>query len=79
LEVKEKMPMLEWLTEIYKEKGAALEFVADRSTVGSRFVNTFGGIGALLCYQMDITKLGGNDESNMYYDNDEEIEEISED
>ncbi|KAJ2736549.1 Electron transfer flavoprotein alpha-subunit [Coemansia sp. BCRC 34962] len=33
LEVKEKMPMLERLTEIYKNRGAALESVTDRSTV----------------------------------------------
>ncbi|KAJ2756268.1 translation termination factor eRF1 [Coemansia aciculifera] len=78
LEVKEKMPMLEWLTEIYKEKGASLEFVTDRSTVGSQFVKGFGGMGGLLRYKMDVTTLEGDD-NDMYYDDDEEIENDDDD
>ncbi|KAJ2606441.1 translation termination factor eRF1, partial [Coemansia sp. RSA 1694] len=61
LEVKDKMPMLEWLTEVYKEKGAVLEFVTDRSTVGSQFVKGFGGMGGLLRYKMDVAMLDGDD------------------
>ncbi|KAJ2491629.1 translation termination factor eRF1, partial [Coemansia sp. RSA 2052] len=72
LEVKDKMPMLEWLTEVYKEKGAVLEFVTDRSTVGSQFVKGFGGMGGLLRYKMDVAMLDGDDH-NLYYDDDEEV------
>ncbi|KAJ2868507.1 Electron transfer flavoprotein alpha-subunit [Coemansia aciculifera] len=75
LEVLERMPMLEWLADVYKEKGAQLELVTDCSTLGSQFVKGFGGIGALLRYKMDMAQLDENDENDMYYDDDEEIEE----
>ncbi|KAJ2069018.1 translation termination factor eRF1, partial [Coemansia sp. S2] len=52
--------------------GATLEFVTDRSTVGSQFVKGFGGMGGLLRYKMDVTTLDGDD-NDMYYDDDEEI------
>ncbi|KAJ2417590.1 hypothetical protein GGF41_005372, partial [Coemansia sp. RSA 2531] len=71
LEFQERMPLLEWLAEVYKEKGAQLELVTDCSTLGSQFVKGFGGIGALLRYKMDMAQLDENEDNDMYYDLDE--------
>ncbi|KAJ2448845.1 translation termination factor eRF1 [Coemansia sp. RSA 2424] len=78
LDVRESMPMLEWLTEVYKEKGAALELVTDRSPVGPQFVKGFGGMGALLRYKADVSLLDV-DENDLYYDDDEEVVEDDDD
>ena len=42
-----KQPLLEWLAQNYKKKGAILEFVTDRSQEGSQFCKGFGGIGGI--------------------------------
>lgn len=36
---------MDWLAEHYKEFGANLEFVTDKSHEGSQFCKGFGGIG----------------------------------
>lgn len=54
LEVLDKMPLLEWFAENYKNFGTALEFVTDRSQEGAQFVRGFGGLGGLLRYKVDI-------------------------
>lgn len=46
----EPQPLLEWFAEKYKDFGAALEFVTNRSQEGSQFCKGFGGIGGLLRY-----------------------------
>ncbi|KAJ3126734.1 Electron transfer flavoprotein alpha-subunit [Nowakowskiella sp. JEL0407] len=51
LEVVEKTPLLEWFAEKYKDFGATLEFVTNRSQEGSQFVKGFGGIGGILRYK----------------------------
>ncbi|KAJ2813255.1 translation termination factor eRF1 [Coemansia furcata] len=79
LEFKEKMPLLEWLADIYREKGAELELVTDCSSLGSQFVKGFGGIGGMLRYKMDMSHLEENNENDMYYDDDEEVEEDEDD
>ena len=38
----------------YKNFGAALEFVTNRSQEGSQFVKGFGGIGGILRYKVDF-------------------------
>jgi peptide chain release factor subunit 1 len=45
LELLESMPLLEWLANNYKQFGATLEIITDRSQEGSQFVKGFGGIG----------------------------------
>jgi len=55
MDVVEKKPLLEWLSENYKQFGAKLHFVTDRSQEGSQFCKGFGGIGALLRYEMDFS------------------------
>ncbi|GAA0162935.1 hypothetical protein Leryth_008661 [Lithospermum erythrorhizon] len=54
LEVVEKMPLLEWFAEKYKQFGCSLEFVTNKSQEGSQFCRGFGGIGGLLRYQLDL-------------------------
>jgi peptide chain release factor subunit 1 len=57
LEVKEKMPMLEWLSNNFKSFGAKLSFITNRSQEGAQFCKGFGGIGGLLRYQVDFLQM----------------------
>ena len=53
-ELEESMPFLEWLANNYKNYGATLEIITDRSQEGSQFVRGFGGIGGMLRYKVDF-------------------------
>lgn len=64
----EQMPFLEWLAEKYKDFGATLEFVSDRSSEGNQFVKGFGGIGAMLRYKVNFEQLVDADDEDEYYD-----------
>lgn len=57
LEIDEKMPMLEWLANNFKDFGTKLEIVTDRSQEGSQFCSGFGGIGGLLRYRVDFAAM----------------------
>ncbi|XP_055344514.1 eukaryotic peptide chain release factor subunit 1-like [Paramacrobiotus metropolitanus] len=48
LEEEEKMALLKWLANEYKNFGATLEMVTDKSPEGSQFVREFGGIGGMV-------------------------------
>ncbi|KAJ3343215.1 translation termination factor eRF1 [Entophlyctis luteolus] len=63
-EILEKTPLIEWFAENYKDFGATLEFVTNKSQEGSQFVKGFGGIGGLLRYKVDF--------AGMTVDSDEE-------
>jgi peptide chain release factor subunit 1 len=67
-----EQPLLEWLAENYKNYGATLEFVTDRSSEGAQFVTGFGGIGAILRYQLNFEQLA-DESDDEYYDDDEFI------
>jgi len=54
LEVVENNPLLEYLANNYKNFGANLEIVTDRSQEGAQFVRGFGGIGGLLRYAVNF-------------------------
>ncbi|THU96353.1 peptide chain release factor eRF/aRF subunit 1 [Dendrothele bispora CBS 962.96] len=70
----EPQPLLEWFAEKYKEFGANLEFVTNRSQEGAQFVKGFGGIGGLLRYKVDFTNLTSIDEEeDEFYSDDEDI------
>ncbi|KAJ2138010.1 translation termination factor eRF1 [Coemansia sp. RSA 678] len=71
LELVSKDPMLEWLAEVYKQRGANLEFITDNSSEGSQFVNGFGGIGGMLRWQLDMAQLEDEDENDLYYEDDD--------
>ncbi|KAJ7460897.1 peptide chain release factor eRF/aRF subunit 1 [Mycena galericulata] len=69
----EPQSLLEWFAEKYKDFGANLEFVTNRSQEGAQFVKGFGGIGGLLRYKVDFTNLGAaDDDEDEFYDSDEE-------
>ncbi|KAL9610964.1 MAG: hypothetical protein Q9167_004374 [Letrouitia subvulpina] len=68
MEVIEQGSFLEWLAEKYKDFGANLEFVSDRSSEGNQFVKGFGGIGAILRYKVNFEQLADFDEEDEFYD-----------
>lgn len=72
MDMVEEIPLIEWLAENYKSFGATLEFITDKSSEGSQFVTGFGGIGALLRYNVNFEQLVDEDEDEYYDENDEE-------
>lgn len=68
LEIVSDQPFLEWLAENYKNYGATVEFVTDRSSEGAQFCRGFGGIGALLRYKVNFEQLMSDDEDEFYSD-----------
>ncbi|ORZ41215.1 eukaryotic translation termination factor 1 [Catenaria anguillulae PL171] len=73
LEVLDKMPVLEWFAEHYKDFGAQLEFVTNRSQEGSQFVRGFGGIGGLLRYKVDFNTLNAYDEEDEFLSDEDDL------
>lgn len=68
MEVISNDSFLEWLAEKYKDFGAALEFVSDRSSEGNQFVKGFGGIGSILRYKVNFEQLADFDDEDEFYD-----------
>lgn len=68
MEVVDSVSFLEWLAEKYKDFGASLEFVSDRSSEGNQFVKGFGGIGAILRYKVNFEQLAEVDDEDEFYD-----------
>ncbi len=68
MEVIESASFLEWLAEAYKDFGAELEFVSDRSSEGNQFVKGFGGIGAILRYKVNFEQLADYSDDDEFYD-----------
>lgn len=68
MELVDQGSMLEWLAEHYKDYGAALEFVSDRSSEGNQFVKGFGGIGGILRYKVNFEQLADLDDEDEFYD-----------
>ena len=68
----EPQSLLEWFAEKYKEFGANLEFITNRSQEGAQFVKGFGGIGGVLRYKVDFQNLStvDEDEDEFYSDDD---------
>ncbi len=57
LDVKDQMPLLEWLAQNYTSFGTKLDFVTNRSQLGSQFCKGFGGIGGILRYKLDFAAM----------------------
>ncbi|KAL9107555.1 MAG: hypothetical protein Q9227_007555 [Pyrenula ochraceoflavens] len=68
MEVTDQGPFLEWLAEKYRDFGATLEFVSDRSSEGNQFVKGFGGIGAILRYKVNFEQLADFDDEDEFFD-----------
>jgi len=67
LETIEKLPLVEWFANNYKNFGAQLEFVTNRSQEGSQFVKGFGGIGGILRYKVDFMEHDYDDDDDDAY------------
>lgn len=57
LEIVDKTTLVEFLASNYKQFGATLSFVTDRSQEGSQFCKGFGGIGGLLRWRVDFSEM----------------------
>ena len=68
LEVVEKQQLVEWFANNYKNFGAQLEFVTNRSQEGSQFVKGFGGIGGILRYKVDFMEHDYDDNGSDFDD-----------
>lgn len=68
LELVEKMSLLEWLANKYKDFGATLEIVTDKSQEGSQFCKGFGGIGGILRYRVDFQSMEFDEDAGEFYD-----------
>ncbi|MCJ1232767.1 Polypeptide release factor (eRF1) in translation termination [Varicellaria rhodocarpa] len=68
MEIVNQGTFLEWLAEKYKDFGATLEFVSDRSSEGNQFVKGFGGIGAILRYKVNFEQLADLSDEDEFYD-----------
>ena len=71
LELEDSMPLLEWLANNYKNFGATLEIITDRSQEGSQFVRGFGGVGGMLRYKVDFQALQFDDLDDEEFDLDD--------
>ena len=70
----EPQSLLEWFADHYREFGANLEFVTDKSQEGAQFVKGFGGIGGLLRYKVDFNNLTSvDDDDDEFYSDDDDI------
>ena len=56
-QVQDKLQLVEWFASNYRNYGATLEFVTNRSQEGCQFVKGFGGIGGILRYKVDFQEL----------------------
>ncbi|CAK7909926.1 eukaryotic peptide chain release factor subunit 1 [[Candida] anglica] len=73
MEVVKEETLLEWLAENYKNFGANLEFVTDRSSEGAQFVQGFGGVGAMLRYKVNFEQLADDTDDDEFYDDDDDF------
>ena len=71
LELEDNQALLEWLANNYKNFGATLEIITDRSQEGSQFVKGFGGIGGMLRYKVDFQALQCDDMDEEEFDLDD--------
>ena len=67
----EPCSLLEWFADKYKDFGANLEFVTNRSQEGAQFVKGFGGIGGILRYKLDLQTLTVDDDEEEFYSDDD--------
>lgn len=69
----EPMSLLEWFANNYKDFGANLEFVTNKSQEGAQFVKGFGGIGGMLRYKVDLASLTVDEDDDEFFDSDEDV------
>lgn len=69
LEAVEQQPLTEWIVNNYRNFGATLEFVTNKSQEGSQFEKGFGGLGGILRYKVDFC----SEEEPAHHDGEEEF------
>lgn len=69
MDLVDEQPLIEWLAENYKNYGATLEFITDKSSEGAQFVTGFGGLGAILRYKVNFEQLADESEDEYYDEN----------
>jgi len=72
VELIDKQTLIEWFCDNCKTNGIQLEFVTDRSAEGAQFCRGFGGLGALLRYQVDFSQMAAQAEDDLDFDMDSE-------
>eukprot|EP00161_Ancyromonas_sigmoides_P006750 TRINITY_DN1781_c0_g3_i1.p1 TRINITY_DN1781_c0_g3~~TRINITY_DN1781_c0_g3_i1.p1 ORF type:complete len:433 (+),score=109.92 TRINITY_DN1781_c0_g3_i1:116-1414(+) len=70
LEVVTSELFVEYLAENYKQFGTTIEIISDKSQDGTQFVKGFGGVGAILRYQVDFEMMEEPEECDFDYDSD---------
>ncbi|KAL6211787.1 hypothetical protein ACLB2K_017010 [Fragaria x ananassa] len=71
------MSLLEWFANEYRKFGCSLEFATNKSQEGSQFCRGFGGIGGILCYQVDMRSFDELCDDDKVYDDSEKQSIIS--
>jgi peptide chain release factor subunit 1 len=73
VEIKDSMPLLDWLAENFHNFGAKMEIVQDATAEGSQFCRGFGGLGALLRYAYNATQefedVAENGDEDVWHEN----------
>ena len=64
VEIVDKVALSEWLGGNYRNFGAVLEFITNKSPEGAQFVKGFGGIGGLLRYELDLMQMAPAEEGD---------------
>jgi len=72
-QTQEPQSLLEWFAENYKEFGANLEFITNKSQEGAQFVKGFGGIGGLLRYKVDFNQMTSVDDEEDEFMSDDDV------
>lgn len=62
VDIKNKLQLVDWLAENYKQYGCELEFITDKTQEGSQFENGFGGFGGILRYRIDFQTLNPDED-----------------
>lgn len=73
MELVKEETLLEWLAENYKSFGSNLEFVTDKSSEGAQFVQGFGGVGALLRYNLNFEQLEEASDDDEFFDDEDDF------
>lgn len=79
LEITDKESLVEWFANNYKNFGANLEYVTDRSGEGTQFVKGFGGIGGILRWKVDFIELSAFEEQGEYENDDDDSDSADDD
>lgn len=72
--IRESEPYVEWIARNYKNTGARLHLLSNRSAEGSQFCLGFSGIGGILRYKIDFDHLDGVPEARVEDDDDDPLD-----